>query len=75
MQIVTSTPELARAVHTIIATGMAAHLIHQAVNLRDDKAVLGALKSAGFGGDSVKAQRLCAAAIASRFHVISNMVH
>ncbi len=75
MQIVQTTPELARAVHTIIATGMAAHLIHQAVNIRDDGAVSGALRGAGFGRDSVKALRFCAAAIASRFYVISNMVH
>ncbi len=75
MQIVHATPELARAAQAIIATGMASHLVAQAVDLRDDAAVVGALRGNGFGKSSVKALRFCAAAIASRLHVISNMVH
>jgi len=75
MHIVQASPELARAVHTVIATGMAAHLISQAVNIRDDKAVASCLRLAGFGRDSVSALSFCAAAIASCFYVISERVH
>lgn len=75
MQIVHATPELSRAAQAITATGMAAHLVAQAVDLLDDAAVVGALRREGFGASSVKALRLYAAAIAIRLHVTSSMVH
>ena len=75
MVIVQASPELARAAHTIIATGMALHLMSRAINIRDDLAVAATLRNAGFGQDSINALRFCAVAISSRFHVISNRTH
>lgn len=64
MQVMQASIPLAHAVHAIIATGMAKHLIRHAIDLADDPAVIFTLAHAGFGLSSIRALRARAVEIA-----------
>lgn len=64
MQVMQASLPLAHAVHAIIATGMAKHLIRHAIDLADDPAVIFTLAHAGFGLASIRALRSRAVEIA-----------
>lgn len=64
MQIIQASPQLVSAVQTMIAVGMASHLMRRAADLQDDTAVTVTLAQAGFGASSIRALRACAVSIA-----------
>lgn len=74
MQVVQASIPLAHAVHAIIATGMAKHLIRHAIDLADDPSVIFALANAGFGLTSIRALRTRAVEMAGAI-TASTKVH
>lgn len=74
MQIVQASPQLVHAVQTVIAIGMARHLLRRVSDLQDDTAVTVALAQAGFGLASIRALRNRATAIARQI-AASTKVH
>ena len=67
MQIIQASPQLVSAVQTMIAVGMASHLMRRAADLHDDISVTVTLAQAGFGASSIRALRSCAVSIARQY--------
>lgn len=66
MQILQASAHLADTVKSIIAVGMASHLLRKAADLHDETSVTVSLAQAGFGAASIRALRGRAADIAQQ---------